>query len=307
MSSFKLSLKALLGMPPSPLCPPPVHLAFSPDSSLLGILYSNGKIQVYELGLRTGPKGKIADPKIIWSSSVDEDLSARKDSTALTRPRQIVLSDTAVLVLGADEINQKKDAVQITPIKASPDSARITLSVPPLGRLLSHSYYQDAQGRVYTLNNPDLTNFAAFPRFCAHAEAISTSLGELLVGLDSSGRLISSGVSLQMINDKEVTPSSGIHNEVAHNVNSFSITSGFLVFTTTAHEIKFAPIADLFVPEVGEKERSAWGVRRVERGSRIVCVVPANASVVLQLPRGNLETINPRPLVLASVRTDVEQ
>ena len=43
-------------------------------------------------------------------------------------------------------------------------------------------------------------------------------------------------------------------------------------------------------------------VRRVERGVRIVCVVPDDTKVVLQAPRGNLETVHPRVLVLSSVR-----
>ena len=46
--------------------------------------------------------------------------------------------------------------------------------------------------------------------------------------------------------------------------------------------------------------------RRVERGSRIVTVVPSTMSLVLQMPRGNLETINPRPLVLEVVKSDLD-
>ncbi len=43
-------------------------------------------------------------------------------------------------------------------------------------------------------------------------------------------------------------------------------------------------------------------VRRVERGSRIVCVVPDETKLVLQMPRGNLETIHPRALILSAAR-----
>lgn len=49
-----------------------------------------------------------------------------------------------------------------------------------------------------------------------------------------------------------------------------------------------------------------WQRRRVERGSRIVTVVPSTMSLVLQMPRGNLETINPRPLVMEAVKDDLE-
>ena len=47
--------------------------------------------------------------------------------------------------------------------------------------------------------------------------------------------------------------------------------------------------------------------RRVERGSRIVCVELCGTKVVLQMPRGNLEVIHPRALVLSSVRHRLDQ
>lgn len=43
-------------------------------------------------------------------------------------------------------------------------------------------------------------------------------------------------------------------------------------------------------------------LRRVERGSRIVTAIPNDFRVILQMPRGNLETVCPRALVLARVR-----
>ena len=48
-------------------------------------------------------------------------------------------------------------------------------------------------------------------------------------------------------------------------------------------------------------------VRRVERGSRMVCVVPDDTKLVLQMPRGNLETVHPRALVLSSVRKKLDK
>lgn len=45
--------------------------------------------------------------------------------------------------------------------------------------------------------------------------------------------------------------------------------------------------------------------RPIERGSKIVTIMPSIHAVVLQAPRGNLETISPRALVLASVRQSI--
>ena len=43
-------------------------------------------------------------------------------------------------------------------------------------------------------------------------------------------------------------------------------------------------------------------IRRVERGSRIVTAIAADTRLVLQMPRGNLETIHPRALVIAAIK-----
>lgn len=54
-------------------------------------------------------------------------------------------------------------------------------------------------------------------------------------------------------------------------------------------------------PEKDERCRS------VERGSRLVTAIPTNMSIVLQMPRGNLETIYPRAMVVAGIRDLIDQ
>lgn len=54
-------------------------------------------------------------------------------------------------------------------------------------------------------------------------------------------------------------------------------------------------------PETDERCRS------IERGGRLVTVMPSKFAVVLQMPRGNLETIYPRALVLAGIRTFIDR
>ena len=48
-------------------------------------------------------------------------------------------------------------------------------------------------------------------------------------------------------------------------------------------------------------------IRRIERGARIVTVVPYDIKVVLLMPRGNLETISPRALVLSLIRYHLDR
>jgi len=53
-------------------------------------------------------------------------------------------------------------------------------------------------------------------------------------------------------------------------------------------------------PEIDERCRS------IERGARLVTVIPSISAVILQMPRGNLETIYPRALVLAGIRQNID-
>lgn len=54
-------------------------------------------------------------------------------------------------------------------------------------------------------------------------------------------------------------------------------------------------------PEKDERCRS------IERGAKLVTVMPTNMNLVLQMPRGNLETIYPRAMVLAGIRQLIEE
>lgn len=121
----------------------------------------------------------------------------------------------------------------------------------------------------------------------------------LYIGLAKSGKLYES-----KLDDDTRT--------MSKNATSFSIASGFVIFTTTLHEVVFAPVA--LLPKLFEQTDAAapkeippdWPTRKVERGSRIVVAVPSSMSLVLQMPRGNLETINPRPLVMEVVKQDLD-
>lgn len=77
-----------------------------------------------------------------------------------------------------------------------------------------------------------------------------------------------------------------------------------MVYTTLSHEAHFVLASLLATTDAStnvEGER-----RRVERGSRIVTSIPSAMSLVLQMPRGNLETINPRPMVMVAIQADVD-
>ena len=76
------------------------------------------------------------------------------------------------------------------------------------------------------------------------------------------------------------------------------------MYTTLAHEAHFVSASLLAAVDAGADVGDER--RRVERGSRIVTSVPSTMSLVLQMPRGNLETVNPRPMVMATVNADTD-
>ncbi|XP_061873876.1 elongator complex protein 1 isoform X2 [Colius striatus] len=95
--------------------------------------------------------------------------------------------------------------------------------------------------------------------------------------------------------------------EVASNITSFATYNEFLLVTTNSHTcqcfcLKNTSVKALQAALSSCAAPSSETLRKVERGSRIVTVVPQDTKVVLQMPRGNLETIHHRALVLAQIR-----
>ncbi|XP_032070311.1 elongator complex protein 1 [Thamnophis elegans] len=95
--------------------------------------------------------------------------------------------------------------------------------------------------------------------------------------------------------------------EVSSNITSFSISDEFLLLTTHSHTCQCLPIRNtsLKALQTGLGSTSlpkSETLRKIERGARIVTVVPQHTKLILQVPRGNLEAIHHRALVLAQVR-----
>ncbi|XP_065189160.1 putative elongator complex protein 1 [Sycon ciliatum] len=94
--------------------------------------------------------------------------------------------------------------------------------------------------------------------------------------------------------------------ELSTNCTSFAVHDEYLLLTTHSHTCRCisltTPVSELTVLKDADRNQLDDSIRRVERGSRIVAVVPFDTKLVLQMPRGNLETIHPRALVLSAVR-----
>ena len=97
--------------------------------------------------------------------------------------------------------------------------------------------------------------------------------------------------------------------EVSNNCTSFGVHNDFLLLTTHSHtcrciskSTKVAALQTLLNDKTLPLDEN---VRRVERGSRIVSILAHDTKVVLQMPRGNLETINPRALILSAIKKNL--
>lgn len=128
----------------------------------------------------------------------------------------------------------------------------------------------------------------SFPMPCPYMCICDIGGEEVVIGLTDRYRLY--------VND----------TEVASNCTSLAVHSEYLLLTTLTHTCRCisrqTKVQVLPTLSDGKAHPFDESVRRVERGSRIVCVVHDNTKLVLQMPRGNLETIHPRALVLSAVR-----
>ncbi|KAH8677385.1 IKI3 family protein [Xylariales sp. PMI_506] len=121
------------------------------------------------------------------------------------------------------------------------------------------------------------------------------------VGFDDEGSLVVHGLSRNghLYANRRL---------LAKNCTSYLVTPDHLIFTTTNHLVKFVHrtnVEDMEVPpDDPEKDERC---RSVERGARLVTAIATNMSLVLQMPRGNLETIFPRAMVLAGIRKLIEE
>ncbi|XP_051018144.1 elongator complex protein 1 [Acomys russatus] len=128
-----------------------------------------------------------------------------------------------------------------------------------------------------------------FPHPCTQMEVAMIGGVECVFGLTDRCRFF--------IND----------TEVASNITSFATCDEFLLLTTHSHTCQCFSLTDASLKTLqanlcGNNEASGEILRKVERGSRIVTVVPQDTKLILQMPRGNLEVVHHRALVLAQVR-----
>jgi elongator complex protein 1 len=215
-------------------------------------------------------------------------------------PRQVVLSNKRQLFVLCNTIQQQgqiyfteltgqKDTItpdDVLPQEHSTSSLGITLD----GEIFYNTDFSatiNAYGEGIT-TEPSFS--FKFGKYCAWTEV--SVVGETIVpfGLTRSGTLYAK------------------HQVIAQNCTSFLVTSAHLIYTTSQHLLKFVHLssADVFEVPADEPEKDER-CRSIERGAKLVTAIPSAYSLVLQMPRGNLETIYPRAMVLAGIRKSLDK
>lgn len=282
----------------------PTHISFDEDADILGALMPNGVVHLWRW---LAAKGKRPSGVHLGSYTI----IARNDSWQ-ARQIAIIASEQEVQVsLLVQDVQTMEDSILEAVLDLSEAKEVLSTSMRSFEQSLLQvfAYHktffaQSRNGRILTSNN---RLSASFPEPCTTVRGLDSMT---FLGLSESGRLY--------LNSQVLTS----------GCSSFEIGGDFLVYTTLQHEARFVLIETLLTAQGNAEDIVAAGythalpangqngtpgahsqgdvktgyARRVERGSRIVTIVPSSMSVVLQMPRGNLETIAPRPLVLQVVR-----
>ncbi|ORY74826.1 IKI3 family-domain-containing protein [Protomyces lactucae-debilis] len=248
----------------------PRHVSIREDASMMAVLYADS-VELYKLNIE------------------ELSLGALVSSLPLTCPEhvwplQVVLTSTGrvIVLLSSSELldlGQENDTAAQT----------ISLAVPSLAMTAAGDgcIVQTTEGKL-ELYSDALTSFGAFPEPCPRFAVSSRPEGSMAFGLSDGGKLYAH------------------QRHLTSGVTSHLVLGRLLAYTTTTH-LHFIHITDstetLRLPAAESSDERS---RQIDRGSLLVCACLTADSVTLQAPRGNLETVYPRLLVLAGIRKAID-
>ena len=149
---------------------------------------------------------------------------------------------------------------------------------------------QTCHGQIYELSLAEYyvpTFTTSFPRKCTWTDVANFKDGKGFIGLTSKNKLY--------LDEKLLLP----------DCSSFLVHEEFLIATTLKHICRFANLKmSKYDFNFSDKESTTFDEqqRRIEQGAKIVVAAQNSMNLVLEMPRGNLETISPRALVLSQIR-----
>ncbi|KAJ5501455.1 hypothetical protein N7453_006272 [Penicillium expansum] len=272
-----------------------IDVAFSKSGARIAVLMSN-TLSIYLWSLKSRP---VPVPILESSYPLSDAPTSRPRQVAFLNENEVyVLKDngpnsshierTILDTRTTEFVYQAADEEQLASIFAGIGHQALWFShARQPARPVSYSSIEESPS-----GNLDIAPWGESPNVDSHwARVVSISEDErILIAMTRTGALYA---------NKRV---------LARNCTSFLVTPSHLLFTTSAHLLKFVHlnrVDEMEVPE--DTPETDERCRSIERGSRLVSVIPSIFAVVLQAPRGNIETIFPRALVLAGIRTFIDQ
>ncbi|KAK3946392.1 IKI3 family-domain-containing protein [Diplogelasinospora grovesii] len=270
---------------------PATDISFANDGSAMAVLHRLG-VNLYALDTQGTRSCK---PRLL-DQVLFEELDSKKSHEKL--PLQLSLSgqqEIQVLYMADDVRRLSYNFDTSSPASRmwlQADAHLAGTFVSSEGVSQDGSIIQDYTGSLSLVSGEESTSLELkLPAFLPWTSVVSVDSQLLAFGLSRNGHLYANS------------------RQLAKNCTSFLVTPSHLVFTTSNHLVKFvhlcAAAEDLDVPldDPENDERC----RSIERGARLVTAMPTKMSLVLQMPRGNLEIIFPRAMVLAGIRQLIEQ
>ncbi|KAF6816844.1 elongator complex protein (IKI3 family protein) [Colletotrichum sojae] len=264
-----------------------VDVVFDPSNSVMAVLHRKG-LDVYQWQTKGD---RSVRPKELAKLAFETDTSRVPLQAAFSGP-----AECQVLV-SAEGLKLETYFIQ-----ASALSLAHVVQLKPTETLSSIFSYkgdsgvealaQDRSGKLYRLlgkEGPSLlgTQLSAQLPWC---EVQDVNGQTVAVGMTRNGHLYANS------------------KQLAKNCTSFAVTPAHIIFTSNNHFLKFVHLVDPEEMEVpGDDPEIDERCRSIERGARLVTATPTNMNLVLQMPRGNLETIYPRAMVVAGIRQLVDE
>ncbi|KAG0673877.1 hypothetical protein C6P42_002503 [Pichia californica] len=226
---------------------------------------------------------------------------------------ETLLNLSSILELKLDENNKiiLENKIQIPNLKIISISTNSSFQYP---------IFETIDGSINLIKNSNLKLIGKFPQICSDFIVVdiksefNDEIINLPIGLMNSGKLY--------INSKLIS----------QGVTSYLVTDSYLLYTTAQHQLKFIHLLnneslysdnddnDVVInnnnnnnnnnniesQEIINDDIHDERVRNIERGSILINTIPSKSCVILQAPRGNLETIYPRIMVLNDIRKAIK-
>ncbi|KAK8006400.1 IKI3 family protein [Apiospora marii] len=285
MAMYELQLKSSIA-----------DVAFSPDNLYMAVLHQDS-VDLYKWQVK-GQRSLL--PSLVSALSLSDTTS-----TGMVIPRQVSVCDNGNIQLLLQAQYPERHTVQFDAASAQllrSDTARagqVYGFASQSQSLDAQCFAQATSGRVAVVSSENgITEDQSLRLPVLQPWSVVTGSAQdntlCIYGLTRNGHLYANG-------------SAGKSRVLVKNCTSFLVTPDHLIFTTTNHLLKFVHLTELEGLEVpADDPEKDERCRSIERGARLVTAMPTNMSLVLQMPRGNLETIFPRAMVVAGIRQLIE-